>query len=156
MGESVDREKFEREFLERKPNRCSKCRGRLKYIGAGYYECYECGHKEIDDFGRIKDYIDEHGASPAVVISDNTGVPIELVNGMLREGRLEIPEGSCVYIRCESCGCSIRYGRYCPDCIRNRTNSLKGIYFNPDVGEKPQHEIKDTDGRMHFLGFGEK
>ena len=153
MGKKEDIEKFEKEFLERKPNRCSKCKGRLKYIGGGYYECYDCGHQEIDDFGRIKDYIDEDGAAPAVVISDNTGVPIELVNGMLREGRLEIPEGSSVYIKCETCGCSIRYGRYCPDCIRNRTNSLKGVFFNPDVGEKPQHEVKTQDGRMHFLGF---
>ncbi len=152
---SADKSKFEKEFLERKPNRCSKCKGRLKYIGGGYYECYDCGNQEIDDFGRIKDYIDEHGAAPAVVISDHTGVPIELINGMLREGRLEIPEGSKVYITCEGCGCSIRYGRYCPDCIRNKTNTLKGVYFNPEVGEKPQREVKrPDDGKMHFLDFG--
>ena len=153
MGSNAEREKFEREFLDRKPNRCSKCKGRLKYIGGGYYQCYACGNREIDDFGRVKDFIDENGPSPSVVISDCTGVPIDIVNGMLREGRLEIPEGSNVYITCETCGCSIRYGRYCPDCIRNRTNSLKGVFFNPDVGEKPQHEVKNMDGRMHFLDF---
>lgn len=156
MSDSAEREKFEKEFLERKPNRCSKCKGRLKYIGGGYYECYDCGNREIDDFGKIKEYIDANGPKPAIVISENTGVPIELINGMLKQGRLEIPEGSRVYIQCENCGCSIRYGRYCPDCIRNRTNSLKGVFFNPDVGEKPQHEIKQEDGRMHFLGFEKK
>ncbi|QFJ55917.1 hypothetical protein [Pseudobutyrivibrio xylanivorans] len=152
MVKAAELEKFEKEFIDRKPNRCSKCKGRLKYLGGGYYQCFDCENTEIDDFGRIKDYIDENGPKPAIVIAENTGVPIDIVNGMLREGRLEIPEGSKVYIQCLSCGCSIRYGRYCPDCIRNKTNNLKGIYFNPEVGEKPKAAPKQ-DGKMHFLDF---
>ena len=153
-GKDPEKEKFVKEFMERKPTRCSECKGRIKYIGGGHYECYDCGHQEVDDFGKVKDYIDENGASPAIVISENTGVPVDMINAMLKEGRLEIPEGSVVYIECEKCGCSIRYGRFCPDCIRNRTNSLKGIYFNPDVGEKPKNAPKKRhDGRMHFLGL---
>ncbi|MBE5911481.1 hypothetical protein [Pseudobutyrivibrio sp.] len=154
MGNKAEIEKFTKDFLDRKPTRCSKCKGRIRYIGGGYYECYDCGNKEIDDFGRVKDYIDENGPAPAIIISENTGVPVDIVNGMLREGRLEIPEGSVVYIQCETCGCSIRYGRFCPDCIRSRTNSLKGVFFNPDVGEKPKKEApKHDDGKMHFLKF---
>lgn len=151
MGNKSKQDSFIKAFLERKPTRCSKCKGRIKYIGGGRYECFDCGNEEIDDFGKVKDYIDANGPAPAIFISEHTGVPVELIDGMLRQGRLEIPEGSPVYIKCEKCGCSIRYGRFCPDCIRSRTNNLKGVFFNPDVGEKPQHEIKHEDGRMHFL-----
>lgn len=154
MNKATEKEKFEKEFLERKPNRCSKCKGRLKYIGGGYYECYDCGNKETDDFGKVKDFIDEFGPRPAVIIYEHTGVPVDIINGMLKQGRLEIPEGSKVYIECESCGCSIRYGRYCPDCIRAKTNNLKGVFFNADVGEKPKNEPPKQDGKMRFFDFG--
>ena len=149
--DKVELDKFVKEFINRKPNRCSKCKGRIRYIGGGRYECYECGHEEVDDFGKVKEFIDEHGAKPAVIISEKTGVPVDIINAMLRQGRLEIPEGSPVYITCEKCGCSIRYGRFCPDCIRNQTNSLKGMYFNPEVGEKPQRPMTQQDGKMHFF-----
>ena len=154
MSSKAEHEKNIKEFIERKPIRCSKCKGKIKYIGGGYYECYDCGNKEIDDFGKVKDYIDENGPSSGVIISEKTGVPMGIINELLKEGRLEIPEGSLVYINCESCGCSIRYGRFCPDCIRARTNNLKGIYFNPEVGEKPKKEPpKFDDSKMRFLKF---
>ena len=65
MGKAAELEKFEKEFIDRKPNRCSKCKGRLKYLGGGYYQCFDCENTEIDDFGRIKDYIDENSCADA-------------------------------------------------------------------------------------------
>ncbi len=156
MAKSADQIKFEKEFLERKPTRCSKCKGRIRYIGGGYYECFDCGNLEVDDFGKVKDYIDENGSAPAIIISENTGVPVDIINVMLRQGRLEIPEGSPVYIECEGCGCSIRFGRFCPDCIRARTNNLQGAFFNPDVGEKPKKEVPKDDSKMRFLQLFKK
>ena len=149
-----DKKAFLKAFLERKPVKCSKCKGRLKYIGGGYYECYDCGNREVDDFGKIKDFIEDYGPSPAIVIAEQTDIPIDLVNGMLREGRLEIPDGSDVYIECESCGCSIRFGRYCPDCIKKRTSNINGVFFNPEMGEKPQHNPKKGEsGKLRFLDY---
>ena len=34
----------------------------------------------------------------------------------LKEGRLEIPEGSSYYLKCERCGISINSGRFCQPC----------------------------------------
>jgi len=152
MEEKKANDKFIKEFSERRPIRCSKCKGRLRYVGGGRYECFDCGNEEIDDFGKVKEYVDANGPKPAIIIEENTGVPADIINGMLREGRLEIPEGSLVYINCEICGCAIRFGRYCPDCIRSRTNSLKNVFFNPEVGEKPTSPPKHQDGKMHFFG----
>ena len=127
----------------------------MYYIAGGHFKCHDCETEAIDDFGLVKDYIDEHGASPAIVISEETGVPMEIINGLLRNGRVEIPEGSKMYIKCEKCGCSIRYGRYCMECAKAATNSMKGIYFNPDVGERPKKDAPQDNSKMHFLGFGE-
>ena len=150
----MEKEKFVKAMLERRPVVCSSCHGRLKYVGGGHYECLECGHEEVDDFGRVKDFIDENGPSPGIVIADCTGVPIDLINGMLKEGRLEIPENSQIFAKCEKCGCSIRYGRYCPECMKQTTNSLRGIYFNPDVGERPKDPLAGKKGaKMRFLGM---
>ncbi|MBQ3772815.1 MAG: hypothetical protein II833_00345, partial [Pseudobutyrivibrio sp.] len=43
-----EQDKFVKEFIERKPNRCSKCKGRIRYIGAGRYECFDCGNENPD------------------------------------------------------------------------------------------------------------
>ena len=137
-----------KKMMGRTPIRCSACGGKMKYIGAGQYQCYNCENIELDDFGKVKAFLDENGPSPAVIVADCTGIPIDIVNEFLKEGRLEIPEGSSVYIKCESCGCAIRFGRFCPECLKSSTNSLKGVFFNPDVGERPRY----NPGAMHHLG----
>ena len=38
------------------------------------------------------------------------------VRHLLKDGRIEIAEGSKVYLRCELCGKQIRSGQFCPDC----------------------------------------
>ena len=133
--------------LEGKPVRCSKCGGNLKYISHGEYECEICGNIERDDFGKVRKYVEENGATPAAIISDNTGVPINRINEMLRQGRVEIPDGSGVYIKCERCGCDIRYGRFCPACALAMGKQIQGAL---DMGEVPKVK-SENKGRMHFL-----
>ena len=38
------------------------------------------------------------------------------VRRLLKDGRIEITEGSKVFLRCELCGKQIRSGEYCPEC----------------------------------------
>ena len=56
------------------PIKCDKCGGRYIFQGAGKYICEDCGNVVYDDFGKVKAYIDEHGPSPGIVISEATGV----------------------------------------------------------------------------------
>lgn len=79
------------------------------------------------------------------VIADETGVPMKHLNLMLREGKVEIPDGSSFYIKCESCGCSIRYGRFCPDCVRRTASDLRQAFYVAEMGEKPKQS-----GSMRF------
>ncbi|MGN0369756.1 MAG: hypothetical protein ACI4EW_04350 [Butyrivibrio sp.] len=130
-----------------KPVRCSVCGGTLTYKSHGAYVCEECGNMEYDDFGKIRAYIDENGPTPAAVISAATGVPIQKINNYLREGRVEIPEGSNIYIKCENCGQDIRFGRYCPECAAKLSKNLSGVF---EAGEIPKKSSAKT-GRMRFI-----
>ena len=129
-----DVEKF---LMERRPIFCKKCCGKLFYKTGGIYLCEDCGAEEYDDFGKIKLYLEENGPSPATDISEATDVPLEIVTLFLKYGRLEIIENSKYYIKCERCGCALRYGRFCYSCTREIAGKLIGNVFEV-VGEKPK------------------
>lgn len=132
---------------EERPSVCSACGGILRYRSHGEYVCETCGNVDRDDFGKIRNYIDNNGPAPALIISEATGVPIEKINGYLRQGRVEIPEGSSIYITCESCGRDIRFGRFCPDCAIKLSKQIQGAL---EVGDVPRFKAP-KEGQMHFL-----
>ena len=98
----------------------------------------------------MRSYLEEHGPQTAMVISNETGVPVNVIDNFLRQGRIEIPDGSPVYIKCQSCGADIRYGRYCPDCMVRMTKELGKAMLMSEVGEKPTNK-PDMSGKMHIL-----
>ncbi len=147
-----DLEKF---LMERRPIFCKNCSGKLFYQGGGIYQCEDCGAEDIDDFGKVKVFLEENGPSPATEISDETGVPLEIVNLFLRYGRLEILEGSKYYIKCERCGCALRYGRFCYGCTREIAGKLAGSGFE-FVGEKPKYYRGKNDEKMRFFNSNQK
>ena len=142
---------LEKALIERKPLQCAICGERVYYLDGGRYQCRNCEHIMYDDFGKVKKYIDEHGPSPAMAISNATGVEVELIDSFLRRGKLEIPEGSKYYIQCQKCHCSIRYGRFCPACIKETATDIKKV-FGEDEGEKPKFEPNpDMAGKIRFV-----
>ena len=140
---------LEKAIINNRPVHCDKCDGKMFYVSGGKYECRACGHHAYDDFGKVKHYLGEHGPSPAAVISAATGVKTEIINHFLKKGRLEIPEGSKYFLKCERCGCAIRYGRFCPECMRELTGGLHAA-FHEDVGERPKKTPK-LSGQYHFI-----
>lgn len=132
--------------------KCSSCGGRVQYLYSGIYKCDECGFQDMDDFGRIKVYLEKNGPTPAIIISEKTGVPISIIEDYLRQGRVEIPEGSEFYIKCEKCKTEIRYGRFCPDCVKDLAGDIRKAFFNEAIGEKP----KGKEGKMRFFGNDKK
>lgn len=137
--------------MAEKPVVCGKCGGNMIYTNAGIYKCESCGEEVLDDFGKVKKYLDEHGPTSAFKISQDTGVSTDVINTFLREGRVEIPDGADCYIKCEKCGCSIRYGRYCPECVKALAGGIKSVLV-ADMGERPKKG--DMNGKMHFLDKG--
>ncbi|ROR31561.1 hypothetical protein EDD66_101178 [Mobilisporobacter senegalensis] len=136
-------------ILDNKPYLCTKCGSKYEYLSMGVYKCSQCGFITMDDYGKVRTFLDENGPAPAIKISAGTGVPIEIINRFLREGKLEIPDGSDNYIRCEKCGkAEIRYGRFCPACALELSKKIESALKIEDIGEVPKYK----NGKMYFLG----
>lgn len=121
--------------------KCPNCKTPMTYKYAGKYLCEKCGAEELDDFGKIKAYINEHGPTNAIELSAKTGVRKSKIGEFLRLGRVEIPENSDIFIHCKSCGVAIRYGNYCEKCVH--TKNIEGAF----IGEVP----KKTSDKMRFI-----
>lgn len=129
-------------FLAHRPLYCEKCDGKMIYQGNGIYNCAECGEEALDDYGKIRKFLEEYGSDSAVAISRATGVDLGIVSMFLKDGRIQIPEGSRLFIKCERCGCSLRYGRYCRECTMELAGDIRNA-FKEQTGAKPD----DTNGR---------
>ena len=142
---------LEQLIIKSKPIECEACKGRMLYIGSGKYQCRECGYEELDDFGKVKAFLEENGPTPAMIVEKATGVRGEVINFFLKKGKVEIPEGSRYYLKCQKCGCSLRYGSFCSFCVKELAGDMEQM-FNEDVGEIPKYELNpDMRGKMHFL-----
>ncbi len=154
MGKALNKQMENDLNWEVKPTICSRCGTELRYRSHGEYICDHCGNVERDDFGKVRHFIELNGPTPAILISEGTGVAIDIINRFLRQGRVEIPEGSDMYIKCENCGTDIRFGRYCPACAAKLTKKLQGAF---EAGEVPKSKVKsEDDSKMHFLGKGKR
>lgn len=98
------------------PRVCEKCGGVMVFKGVGEYRCEKCGAVAYDDYGKVRGYIEGHKGATAAQIEAETGVSQRTIRRLLKDGRIEIAEGSKVYLRCELCNKQIRSGQYCPEC----------------------------------------
>ena len=107
------------------PKLCEKCGGVMVFQGVGEYRCEDCGEKAFDDYGKVRNYLEQHkGANMSQIVAD-TGVSRSRVLRMLKEGRFEVSENSMTFLKCEICGVSIRWGKYCPECEKNMHEKLE-------------------------------
>lgn len=127
--------------------RCEICGGVLRDPGLGIYVCTQCGHEKMSEFGKIKKHIEENGASTALQISEGTGISVNRIERYLREGRIEIPEGSEIFIPCLKCNTEIRYGRYCPACASQLAKQFQSAILPTEIGEVP----KKKHGKMRYM-----
>jgi rubrerythrin len=88
----------------------------MVFQGLGQYKCEVCGFVEHDDYGKVRNYIEEHPGANVTMISDATGVSRRSINNMVKENRFEITKDSRTFLLCEMCGVNIRSGRVCPNC----------------------------------------
>ncbi|MBQ9631478.1 MAG: hypothetical protein IJV04_00970 [Lachnospiraceae bacterium] len=117
--------------------RCSKCHTLMKYLSLGEFKCPACGNEELDDYGRIRKYLDDHGNATSLDIENATGVRRAVINEYLKKGRLEITDGSSVFLKCEKCGKNIKFGRVCPACAKNFVSHMEESILPEEVGEEP-------------------
>ncbi len=126
---------------------CESCKTLFHYPGFGIKLCPSCREVDKQNQQKVKEYIRENGASNMYQISEATGVSTKIIKQYLRDGMLEIPDGSPIYIQCESCGCDIKSGRWCSSCAAKLSVGFKGLFVG--VGEEPKNN--ENKGKMRFL-----
>ena len=126
--------------------KCPKCNTKYLDYESNSYHCPNCGYEEPSNFGIVRAYLEKHGLATALEISRDTKIPVSEINSFLRNGRLEIPENSDVFIDCKRCGVSIRYGKYCPACAQELIRELNGAFDTSTIGVKPKTDMR---GKMH-------
>lgn len=146
---SLERE-LEKLMQLKQMERCEKCQHPLHYVGSGRYRCSFCGEETLDDFGKIKQYLDQNGPTPSGIIAQQTGLSMDKIDAYLRKGMVEIQDGGKYYLSCEKCGCAIRYGRYCPECAKHEIKGGQRTSYQ-DIGERPRQPSSDRAGKMHFI-----
>lgn len=122
-----------------RPTYCAKCEGVMVFKGVGEYRCEKCGFVDYDDYGKVRNYVEEHTGANAAEVSKATGVSQRAIRELLKEARLEIAPNSTFFLRCEICGVSIRLGRFCPKCEMAHHRDLE------DAARKSRHR-DDTFG----------
>lgn len=142
---------FRKEMLEfsraNRPTYCEKCGGVMIFKGVGEYECEDCGYLDYDDYGKVRNYIEQHPGATSAQASEATGVSQKSIRDMLKDERLEIAANSATFLRCEICGTNIRYGRFCKKCeasyhreIEERARAERNINLTGYGAERPTGE----------------
>jgi len=132
--------------------KCKRCRKWFKNYGYNPILCPSCMSLDSSDFDKVRLYLYENATATATELSENTGVSVAQIEGYLKNGRLEIPKNSPIFIKCERCRTDIRSGRFCSDCSVSLSNAMR-MELNFDesqIGEKPKKKVKD---KMHYLNI---
>ncbi len=80
--------------------------------------CPSCLEKEEEEFRRVKEFFRQHPRARLEEVSEATGVDKKVILEFLREGRLQVTEGTepLFELFCERCGKPIASGRLCDEC----------------------------------------
>ena len=113
-------------FSLNEPTVCDECGGEdIKYDGIGEYHCVDCGHVMFDDYGKVRNYLEQHVGATANEVSLAVKVSKEKIRRLLREDKIQIAPGSATFLSCEICGADIRSGRLCQNCLDNRNRASR-------------------------------
>lgn len=72
-----------------RPSKCDKCEGELEYLGLGHYRCKECSNEMVDNYGKIRDYYQAHGAAPVFQVARETGISKEDIHIIMNDNNIE-------------------------------------------------------------------
>ncbi|MCH5251851.1 MAG: flagellar protein [Lachnospiraceae bacterium] len=128
---------------------CKNC-GKLFNHISGERICPAC-QKEIEQkFFEVKKYVRENPDIGIQALSKEMDVSVAQIKRWIREERLIFSPDSPVGIPCESCGKTIKTGRYCEACKATLANEIQNV--SAVNKPKPQPSIKrSTENKMRFL-----
>lgn len=123
-------------FVANTPAACEHCKGKIYYVERGKYLCKTCGHVTLDDFAKIKEFLDEKGEVLAQMWAEKIGVDSQSIEYLFHRALKEIPEEESSVAQCERCGCSIPSGRFCTVCTRELAGGIRSVLFQENRGRR--------------------
>ncbi len=115
---------------------CAAC-GKVAFVGARGL-CSACLKQEDEDFDRLREFLAREPQLTVEELAERSGLDEGRILRFLREGRLVMSQASSP-LRCQRCGEPIPGGRFCPRCLRELEQSLRG----PQPQEKSSLHIAD-------------
>lgn len=130
---------------------CRKCGNIFNYV-VGPIICPACREKQEEEFQKVKKYVLENPRVSIQQVSEECDVDAVQIKQWIREERLEIAEGSSLYINCELCGAPIRSGRFCDKCRVEMSSGFRNV-MKENGTDVPRHSSNNEKGnpKMRFL-----
>lgn len=129
---------------------CRGCGRLFNYIGGAPF-CPACREEQEKKFTVVKEYIRNNPRATMTQISEENDVSIMQIERWIREERLVFSDDSPIGIDCESCGATIKSGRFCPQCKDNIQRGLGSMYKDKEPEQRMKKPSSPERDRMRFL-----
>lgn len=127
---------------------CKGC-GRLFNYLTGPVMCPTCAKNLDQKFEEVKEYVYDHPRVDMTEVSEVFEISIQQIKQWIRDERLSFAEDSLIGLDCESCGVTIKTGRFCKGCKDKLAKGFNDLYSKPVQKQKP-NDPKES-ARMRFL-----
>lgn len=128
---------------------CKNCGRIFNYVG-GQPVCQVCKEHADMVFQQVKEYIRENQGATINEVAEVNDVSQKQIKQWVREERLQFADDSPVVFQCESCGASIKTGRYCDACKGKQADTFKKASFRPTPVVETKKPSHDKD-KMRFI-----
>ena len=126
---------------------CRTCKRLFNYI-TGPVRCPACSEALEKKFQKVKQYIWDNKTASLQEIAEANDVSVGQLRQWVREERLCFTEESPVGLECESCGTTIKTGRYCENCKMKLGSTLMSV-LPKEKG--PEIKPRDSKSRMRSI-----
>ena len=127
---------------------CRTCKRLFNYI-AGPVRCPACSDALEKRFQKVKQYIWDNKTASLQEIAEANDVSVGQLRQWVREERLCFTKDSPVGLECESCGATIKTGRYCDSCKNKLSATLMSALPKKEYTEKKN--VGDGKNRMRSI-----
>lgn len=130
----------------------SNCRGcgRIFNVLADEQFCPNCQKKMDEKFEVVKQFVEDNPNVPVETVARETETTMRQIRKWIREERLSFSPDSAYGIECENCGKVIHTGRFCDECKKKLSNTLRSALDTPKKEEKNVWTAADRE-KMRYI-----